>query len=150
MKRYRWCYASVAAAAVLLLSVPGGGSGALRAGGTASIMGTWRYAYAGQVQVIAVSGGELVETITGTGMRPGGMVMRKKVAAIGPGPASHAGTIVTGPAENLMKPYEVYHWYELGEGRVKFYIAGKQFDTVAEAAGSRGNPEQAHLFQRIR
>lgn len=151
MRKTILCAASLmASAVVLVVSGTGGVSGNLLAGGKASISGTWRYAYGGQVQVIKISDRELVETITGAGMPPAGVVMKKKIAAIRPDPSAPAGTIVTGPAENLMKPYEVYHWYELEGSRVKFYIAGKQFDSVDEAAGSKGNPAQARRFERIK
>ena len=103
-----------------------------------------------QTNVLLVTDKELVETLTGEGLPPDGVVVKSPIARVVPSLEAKEGVLVLGPLQERMKPYEAAHWFELEDGALKWHRSGDQYDTVDEGAASKGKRETVHPYKRLK
>ena len=115
------------------------------------LRGSWTWTDAmKQTNVLLVTDKELVETLTGEGLPPDGVVVKSPIARVVPSLEAKEGVLVLGPLQERMKPYEAAHWFELEDGALKWHRSGDQYDTVDEGAASKGKRETVHPYKRVK
>lgn len=114
-----------------------------------TILATWKNEIGGQTELTTISKEAFDSTLKGAGMPPDGVKLHKLIAAMLPDATATSGTLVLGPQDDLMKPYEAIQWYGLSATSVRLYIGSEQFDSVAEAKAKYAPVEKyARLFTK--